>query len=132
MAARAASVGATVSETLAMQPLLVGVSISDPLVAPLLLAFVRLLRQRGFAGHITAGGALATLERGNLLAAHPAIDSVVRHAGEACVVELAMGVGGRMDGQRVDAAQADERIDLDLGRHVGRRERHAGAVVELK
>jgi hypothetical protein len=87
------SVGATVSETLAMQPLLVGVSISDPLVAPLLLAFVRLLRQRGFAGHITAGGALATLERGKLLADHPAIDSVVRHAGEAVIVELARALG---------------------------------------
>jgi hypothetical protein len=87
------SLAAAVSETLAAQPFLVGISISDPLVAPLLLAFVRLLRQRGFAGHITAGGALATLERGNLLAAHPAIDSVVRHAGEACVVELALALG---------------------------------------
>jgi radical SAM superfamily enzyme YgiQ (UPF0313 family) len=83
------SVDARVSETLAMRPFLVGVSISDPLVAPLLLAFVRLLRQRGFAGHITAGGALATLERDKLLADHPAIDSVVRHAGEAVIVELA-------------------------------------------
>src|SRR5450759_1743203 len=87
------SLAAVVSETLAAQPFLVGVSISDPLVAPLLLAFVRLLRQRGFAGHITAGGALATLERGNLLAAHPAIDSVVRHAGEASIVELALALG---------------------------------------
>src|SRR5450759_5316590 len=93
------SLAAVVSETLAAQPFLVGVSISDPLVAPLLLAFVRLLRQRGFAGHITAGGALATLERGKLLANHPAIDSVVRHAGEAVIVELAraLGDGGNLD-----------------------------------
>lgn len=87
-----ARLAAVVSETLAVHPFLVGVSISDPLVAPLLLAFVRLLRQRGFAGHITAGGALATLERGRLLAAHAAIDSVVRHAGEAVVVELALAL----------------------------------------
>ncbi len=80
---------ATVAETLAARPLLVGVSITDPLVAPLLLAFVRLLRKRGYAGHITAGGALATLDRDDLLAAHPAIDSVVRHAGEATIVDLA-------------------------------------------
>jgi methylmalonyl-CoA mutase cobalamin-binding subunit len=84
-----AGLDAAVRETLAAQPFLVGVSITDPLVAPLLLAFVRLLRQRGFAGHITAGGALATLEREPLLAAHPAVDSVVRHAGEAVVVDLA-------------------------------------------
>ena len=86
------SLAAVVGEILAAQPFLVGVSIPDPLVAPLLLAFVRLLRQRGFAGHITTGGALATLERGNLLAAHPAIDSVVRHAGEASIVELALAL----------------------------------------
>jgi hypothetical protein len=93
------NLAAVVSETLATQPFLVGVSISDPLVAPLLLAFVRLLRQRGFAGHITAGGALATLERGKLLADHPAIDSVVRHAGEAVIVELARALvdGGNLD-----------------------------------
>ena len=54
---------------------------------------MRLLRQRGFAGHITAGGALATLERARLLADHPAIDSVVRHAGEAVMVELARALG---------------------------------------
>jgi hypothetical protein len=80
---------ATVRETLAAQPFLVGASVTDPLVAPLLLAFVRLLRVRGYAGHITVGGALATLERGNLLATHPAVDSVVRHAGEVSIVELA-------------------------------------------
>ena len=84
-----AQLEATVRETLAAQPFLVGASVTDPLVAPLLLAFVRLLRARGYAGHITIGGALATLERGNLLATHPAIDSVVRHAGEASIVELA-------------------------------------------
>lgn len=78
-----------VGEALAARPFLVGVSICDPLSAPLLLAFVRLLRQRGFCGHITAGGPLATIERASLLANHPAIDSVVRHAGETVIVDLA-------------------------------------------
>ena len=88
-----------VAETLAAQPFLVGVSISDPLSAPPLLAFVRLLRQRGFTGHITAGGALATLERVRLFEDHPAIDSVVRHAGEAVIVDLARALreGGPLD-----------------------------------
>jgi hypothetical protein len=84
-----AAVAAAVTQTLALRPFLVGVSISDPLVAPPMLAFVHLLRQRGFAGHITVGGTLATLERARLLADHPAIDSVVRHAGEAAIVALA-------------------------------------------
>jgi radical SAM superfamily enzyme YgiQ (UPF0313 family) len=84
-----ASMAAVVEETLARRPFLVGVSLSDPLVAPPILAYVRLLRLRGFVGHITVGGALATLERARLLADHPALDSVVRHAGEAVIVELA-------------------------------------------
>jgi radical SAM superfamily enzyme YgiQ (UPF0313 family) len=96
-----ADAGATVDEALAARPFLVGVSISDPLSAPLVLAFVRLLRQRGFVGHITAGGALATLERARLLADHPAIDSVVRHAGEAVMVELARALGEGGDLGRV-------------------------------
>jgi radical SAM superfamily enzyme YgiQ (UPF0313 family) len=87
---------ATVAAVRAGRPFLVGVSLSDPLVAPLLLTFVRLLRRQGFAGHITAGGALATLQRREILADHPAIDSVVRHAGELAVVALARAlVAGR-------------------------------------
>jgi radical SAM superfamily enzyme YgiQ (UPF0313 family) len=86
---------ATVAQVIAGRPCLVGVSLSDPLVAPLLLAFVRLLRQQGFAGHITVGGALATLQRKEILADHLAIDSVVRHAGELAIVALARAVVAR-------------------------------------
>jgi hypothetical protein len=118
------SLAAVVSETLAVRPLLVGVSISDPLVAPLLLAFVRLLRQRGFAGHITAGGALATLERGNLLAAHPAIVSVVRHAGEAVIVELARALDEGRD--------LDEIPGLTTRKGEGRGNPHAFAPSRLR
>lgn len=85
-----------VAQTLAERPFLVGVSVSDPLVAPLMLAFVHLLRMEGFRGHITIGGALATLQRTKLLADHAGLDSVVRHAGEVAVVELARAlVAGR-------------------------------------
>jgi radical SAM superfamily enzyme YgiQ (UPF0313 family) len=88
-----AAVVAVVTQTLVLRPFLVGVSLSDPLVAPPMLAFAHLLRRCGFAGHITVGGALATLERVRLLGNHPAIDSVVRHAGEAVMVELARALG---------------------------------------
>ena len=93
------AVAAVVGETLAAQPFMVGVSISDPLVAPPILAFAHLLRQRGFTGHITAGGALATLERARLLAEHAALDSVVRHAGEGVIVALARALceGSNLD-----------------------------------
>jgi radical SAM superfamily enzyme YgiQ (UPF0313 family) len=85
-----------VKETLAQRPFLVGVSLSDPLVAPLMLAFAHLLRMQGYRGHVTVGGALATLQRAELLADHAAIDSVVRHAGEVAIAELARAlVDGR-------------------------------------
>ena len=84
-----AEVNKVVAHTLAERPLLVGVSISDPLVAPLMLTFVRCLRQAGYGGHITAGGALATLLRADLLRDQPDLDSVIRHAGEEPAVALA-------------------------------------------
>ena len=78
-----------VGETLAAEPVLVGISVSDPLIAPMLLAYARLLRVEGYRGHVVAGGALATLERKRLLDENLAIDSVVRHAGELPIAELA-------------------------------------------
>jgi radical SAM superfamily enzyme YgiQ (UPF0313 family) len=91
------ALASTVAETLAVSPMLVGLSISDPLIAPMMLAYARLLRSEGYHGHIVAGGALATLERKNLLAAHPAIDSVVRHNGELPVAELARALRAARD-----------------------------------
>jgi hypothetical protein len=86
------ALASTVAETIAASPMLVGLSISDPLIAPMMLAYARLLRSEGFRGHIVAGGALATLERANLLAEHAALDSVVRHAGELPIVLLAQAL----------------------------------------
>lgn len=73
---------------MAEEPRVVGLAISDQraLLPHLLLA--RSLRRRGFAGHITAGGPFATLTRHDLLATQPALDSVVRHAGELPMTEL--------------------------------------------
>ena len=46
------------------------------------------LRQRGFAGHITAGGHFPTFAYREVLERYPALDSVVRHEGEVTLVEL--------------------------------------------
>jgi radical SAM superfamily enzyme YgiQ (UPF0313 family) len=46
------------------------------------------LRRVGFAGHITCGGHVPTFEYEAILTEVPAIDSVVRHDGEAALVEL--------------------------------------------
>jgi hypothetical protein len=67
---------------------LVGVSIPDADIAVDALAFVRFLRGCGFAGHVTCGGALATLVRHEILSKHPGVDSVVRHDGETTIVSL--------------------------------------------
>jgi radical SAM superfamily enzyme YgiQ (UPF0313 family) len=72
-----------------LRPGLVGLSIPDADIAMDALAFVRLLRRRGYAGHVTCGGPLATLARREILARQPGIDSVVRQAGEGPLVELA-------------------------------------------
>jgi hypothetical protein len=85
------------ARVLAAQPLLVGLSISDAVVAPLMLTFARLLRESGFAGHLTTGGPLATLLRRTLLAEQPALDSVIRHDGELAAVMLAQTLAGGMD-----------------------------------
>lgn len=80
------------AETLTGHPVLVGLSITDALVAPLMLTFARMLRNAGFAGHITAGGPLATLLRRDLLVEQPALDSVIRHDGELAAVALVRAI----------------------------------------
>jgi hypothetical protein len=77
------------STILSLNTPLVGVSIPDADIAVDALAFVRFLRGRGFRGHLTCGGALATLVRHEILSKHPGVDSVVRHDGEITIVALA-------------------------------------------
>jgi len=80
--------GALGAAIAASAPLL-GVSIPDADAAVDALAFVRALRDRGYRGHVTAGGALATLVRAEILAAHPGFDSIVRHDGEVPIIAIA-------------------------------------------
>jgi radical SAM superfamily enzyme YgiQ (UPF0313 family) len=75
------------------KPAIVGLSMPDADVTIDALAFVRYLRTRGYRGHVTCGGPLATLVRQELLENHPGIDSVIRHDGELPLVELAERVG---------------------------------------
>ncbi len=59
--------------------------------------FVRLagaLRGAGYAGHVTAGGQYATLAGDEVLAHHPAFDSIVLHEGEHSTAELAAALDG--------------------------------------
>jgi anaerobic magnesium-protoporphyrin IX monomethyl ester cyclase len=76
-------------EIIARSPPLIGLAISDSSAALDQLVLARLLRKLGYPGHITAGGALATLVRHELLERQPALDSIVRHEGELSMVELA-------------------------------------------
>jgi radical SAM superfamily enzyme YgiQ (UPF0313 family) len=69
-------------------PLAVGLSIPFQHFARETLSLAPLLRERGYRGHITAGGHFATFEFAPILEATPALDSVVRHEGEATLTEL--------------------------------------------
>ncbi len=74
--------------TLAVDPLVVGVSIPFQARAAESLALVARLRAAGYSGHVTIGGHFPTFEYESLLRDHPAVDSVVRHEGEQTLCEL--------------------------------------------
>ncbi len=74
------------------QPDVVGLSLSDGGSALWPLALGELLSKQGFTGHITSGGQFATLARQWLLERYPWLDSVVRFAGEATLVELCQNI----------------------------------------
>jgi anaerobic magnesium-protoporphyrin IX monomethyl ester cyclase len=86
---RAAEIPAVASELLQAPPPLLGLAIADAPASVDLLTLAKWRRQRGYSGHITCGGALATLVRHQLLARHGDIDSVIRHDGEIPCVHLA-------------------------------------------
>lgn len=60
------------------------------------------LRASGFSGHLTVGGHFPTFAHREVLERFPAIDSVVRHEGEATLVELCDGLARNapLDGVR--------------------------------
>lgn len=82
-------------------PLLVGISIPDGGSAFAPMALVAMLRERGYRGHITAGGPFATSARAFLLERCPGLDSVVRFAGEGPIVELAQALATGRDVRQV-------------------------------
>jgi len=73
---------ATVEWIAVNRPLVTGLSMPFQAQAPQIMALAHELRQRGYPGHICAGGHFATFEYENILRDAPAIDSVIRHEGE--------------------------------------------------
>lgn len=70
------------------RPLLVGLGLSFQHHVAEYLELAELLRRRGYAGHVTAGGHVPTFSYEALLQHSPALDSCVRHDGEHTFVEL--------------------------------------------
>lgn len=82
-----------VEATLALRPDLVGLGIAFQNNIDDYLAFMRELRARGFAGHLTCGGHVPTFCYRELLDDEPGLDSVVRHDGEQTLVEMLDALG---------------------------------------
>ncbi len=80
---------ATVSAVLNQSPALVGLGIAFQYSIGDYVELARVLRERGFGGHITCGGHVPTFCHEELLRDAPAIDSAVRHEGEQTLVEMA-------------------------------------------
>jgi anaerobic magnesium-protoporphyrin IX monomethyl ester cyclase len=77
-----------VRQVIAADPLLVGISIPFQVRAREFLDLATALRAAGYRGHVVAGGHFATFEYENILRDFPAVDSVVRHEGEATLREI--------------------------------------------
>jgi radical SAM superfamily enzyme YgiQ (UPF0313 family) len=73
---------AIVAAVIALEPLIVGISVPFQLRAREFLELAQRLRSNGLRAHITIGGHFATFEYDNILRDFPAIDSAVRHEGE--------------------------------------------------
>jgi anaerobic magnesium-protoporphyrin IX monomethyl ester cyclase len=72
-------------------PLLVGLSLAFQHRAADFLALAMTLRERGYRGHVTAGGHFATFEAESLLRNFRELDSICRFEAERTIVDL-MGV----------------------------------------
>ena len=73
-------------------PLLVGLSLAFQHRAQDFLALALALRERGYRGHLTAGGHFATFESEALLQSFPELDSICRFEAERTIVDLAQGL----------------------------------------
>ena len=78
-----------VSQTLALRPDVVGLSMVFTGRAREFCRLATTLRERGFTGHLTAGGHFAALNCEQLLTDFPAFDSVALGEGEELICELA-------------------------------------------
>ena len=67
---------------------LIGLSVPHGGLFPNMVKVVRILRNNGFKGHITAGGHFPTFEHKEVLRYNRIIDSIVRHEGEHTLLEL--------------------------------------------
>lgn len=83
-----AALDRTIARVLALRPRVCGVSIQSTESLLAVLTFTRLLRARGFAGRIVAGGHVATLHAADIVEADAGVDVVVRLAGEDAIVAL--------------------------------------------
>jgi methylmalonyl-CoA mutase cobalamin-binding subunit len=86
------------------RPRLIGVSMQTTETALASATLVEVLRRRGYGGLVVLGGHFATLNAEGLLGELPAVDAVVRFAGEAALVALLRD--GLRAGQGVGAAGA--------------------------
>lgn len=84
---------ATLRATLAAKPALVGLGIAFQNNIGDYLVLLRALRERGYAGHLTCGGHVPTFCYRELLRDEPGLDTVVRHDGEATIVEMLDALG---------------------------------------
>jgi anaerobic magnesium-protoporphyrin IX monomethyl ester cyclase len=81
-------VAAVAEAVLVAEPAVVGLSIAFQHAIGDYLALAQLLRDRGYAGHLTCGGQVPTFCHLELLTDSPALDTVVRFEGEQTLVEL--------------------------------------------
>ena len=88
----AAELDAVARRILFTFPSLVGVSLQSGYAAIDGVALILLLRRLGYTGHITTGGAFATLCAKRLLSSFPQIDSVIPYDGELPLTRLAESI----------------------------------------
>lgn len=109
---RAADRPRVVAEVLALDPMLVGISVPFQHRAPELLGLAEDLRRGGYRGHVCVGGHFATFEYASILSGFRGIDSVVRHEGEETLVALCglVAGGAPLDGTPGLISRSDDRL----------------------